>query len=108
MSADNGVYILKTVIHSNENGVSKPIDCYRVAHIQSIDDIEYFVKNQPYNIGAYIYLRWKDSPVFHNYKDAFDYAKKVAQCYPILEYGIEEINLSDFGIDQHNFIFFGD
>jgi len=88
MSADNGIYILKT------RGPE-----YRVAHLQAVEN---------YNTRAYydgdIYriehvtdpdyqmeqsrAMWEDSPVFHNEDEAMDYAFQLQDEHVWTEYGI--------------------
>lgn len=106
MSADNGIYIIKT----KRTALESPKGCwtngkenfvYRVAHTQAIDNLDYYVKNQTYNLGAYLKDIWGQSEVFTDKEPALAAAHKMADECPILEYGVQMIDLSDY-------IFYGD
>jgi hypothetical protein len=115
MSADNGVYILKTPArfiksgegwYTNQKGFE-----YRVAHCQAIDNLEYS--------DLYLPMLFGDSPVFNSYEEAMELAKNILNDLPVCEYGICDIehdqkflNMSSeearfalnshvFGPDQH-------
>jgi len=113
MSADNGIYILKTVSHFKKmgNGVfrnlfEETIPYYRVAHLQAIDNLDYYLKNAPYNLGAFVYESWKRSPVFETEAEALEYAKNLASIQEVLEYGIQNIDMEQ--ITGQEFVFYGD
>lgn len=84
MSADNGIYILKT------NG-----NKFRVAETCAIDNLDWYKTNDPYNLGVYLHDVFGDSPVFNNEKAASDFAFQIAK-KGWTEYGICFINLDDY------------
>ena len=84
MSADNGIYILKTLMppkktnnyYESQNGYE-----YRVAHCQAIENIDYS--------DLYLPLYFGDSPVFTECSEAMNYAKTLENEIGWTEYGIE-------------------
>lgn len=79
MSADNGIYILKTTANhrrSNENGcemwtrTDSPISVWRVAHVQGIDNLGWYLENEIYNLGFYLHSEFGDSPIFYSENEA--------------------------------------
>lgn len=94
MSADNGVYILKTPRRDDPTKSE-----YRVAHCQAIENViepnAFWAEVQP----AYTVLRFGNSTVFDNEADALLEAGSIEdeilsdEFCPILEYGICEIQL---------------
>lgn len=84
MSADNGIYILKT------NGGK-----FRVAEACAIDNLDWYKKNDPYNLGVYLRDVFGDSPVFSEEKVAVDFAFEMSK-HGWTEYGICHINLDDY------------
>jgi len=66
MSADNGIYILRTVckhfVNDEQTGqrVKVPYYVYRVAEAFAMDNFEWYEKNQPYNLGAFMLSVWED------------------------------------------------
>ncbi len=86
MSADNGIYILKTPAPPVKNGnyyTNQGKKEYRVAHCQAIDNIEYS--------DLYLPCYFGDSPVFDNYEDALELAVQIEKDLEICEYGICDI-----------------
>lgn len=81
MSADNGIYILKTVC---TNGATPH---YRVAETSAIDNFKWYEENEPYNLGAYMQDVWGKSPFFKTYNEAFIYAQTLEE-KQYTEYGI--------------------
>lgn len=102
MSADNGIYILKTMdnwkILIEEDGlvstrlVKEPILAFRVAHAQAIDNFEWYEKNQLYKLGKYMEETWGNSPVFYNEDEANAWAKGIERRIRYTEYGIKVID----------------
>jgi hypothetical protein len=96
MSADNGIYILKTIRTRKQEGdawvKTEPYAVYRVAETCAIDNFDWYEKNQPYNLGSYMKDVWGSSPVFEGLQDADSYASKLEKDIPILEYGISSID----------------
>lgn len=84
MSADNWIYILHTKDQFKQTGENtytnmfdNPIDAYRVAHTQCIDNFEYIEKNEIYNLWYYMdSVRW-DSEVYYNIADAYKRAEEL-------------------------------
>lgn len=83
MSADNGIYILKTTDNEKET--------YRVAHAQAIDNFGWYEQNEPEKFADYIKQVWGKSPTFFSIEKAYMYARELAQKYFYIEYGIQEI-----------------
>lgn len=88
MSADNGIYILKTR------------DQYRVAHLQAIDNISWSAidgnwQNRKETRGRYVPTRivemWGDCKFTRDKNIADDIAKRWAESLPICEYGVSTI-----------------
>jgi len=98
MSADNGIYILQTTHFEPD----EPRPIYRVAHAQDINNLEWVEKEEPYNLGAALFMIWSESPVFYEEEAAWKYAYAISKDYKILEYGVTQI---DKYKDLH---FFGD
>ncbi len=94
MSADNGIYILKTPRRDDPTKSE-----YRVAHAQAIENVTernaFWVEVQP----AYAVMVFGNSTVFDNKSDALVEAGSIEdeiladEFCPILEYGICEIQL---------------
>lgn len=104
MSADNGIYILKTIRAHKKDGIgwvkADPHPVYRVAHASAIDNFDWYQQNQSYNLGAYMKDVWGSSPVFEDSQEAVNYASHMEKELSILEYGICRIDT--------NYIFYGD
>ena len=86
MSADNGVYILKTK------------DQYRVAHLHAIDNITWSVITGNETLtGGYVPTRvvemWGECKYTRSRKTAYDIAHRMEMRLPVCEYGICMINL---------------
>lgn len=85
MSADNGIYILKT------EG-----DEFRVAHCQAIENLTY---GDPGGDEEYMLLLFSDSEVFGDEQEAMMKAKELYdeimadEFCPVVEYGIQFISL---------------
>lgn len=104
MSADNGVYILKT----NTRFIRRTLDSggelfenqfadlpvWRVAHLQGIDNLYWFEEHQPYNVGAFIYDQWGNCDPIYDESMAFKTARDEAERVEHLEYGISLIDRS--------------
>lgn len=100
MSADNGIYILKTVRTRKQGVITESYPVYRVAHAGAIDNFDWYEKVQPYNLGAYMKDIWGSSPVYKDKQEALTYASQIEMEVSILEYGIRSINT--------DYIFYGD
>ena len=93
MSADNGVYILKT-IKENSNNFE-----YRVAHAQNIEDVTPNIKYEDLHRCSMVYI-FSRSKIFTDKKEADIEAKKIydeimnSDC-PIVEHGICIVNVDE-------------
>lgn len=103
MSADNGIYILKTKDSYKhvgygvmENQWGEGIITYRVAHAQAIDDLYWYEENQPYSVGFFLYSVWGDVIPIYDESEAFKEALKLSKTFSILEYGISEIDRTQY------------
>lgn len=104
MSADNGIYILKTLsttLGDKEGWYSHtdPYPVYRVAEAGAMDNFYFYQREQPYNVGAYLKEVWGDSPIFLSESEAWTYAGDLSRGCSILEYGISLI--------ETDYIFYG-
>lgn len=87
MSADNGVYILKTPSwpirdhegYTNQHGKFD----YRVAHCGAIDNLDYS--------DLYLACYFGNSPILHDEDEAWKVARRMAETIVPLEYGISVI-----------------
>lgn len=87
MSADNGVYVLKSPVHPDVGEFE-----YRVTHAMAIENINHRPDVEGFNteqLKRYFGRR----PVFFNRVEALVSADEIAQGCEILEYGIQFINL---------------
>lgn len=105
MSADNGVYILKTKRTALEKpqgrwtmGVENYV--YRVSVVSAIDNLDYYMHQKTYNLGAYMHEAWGKSMVYSDEKDAMMHANKIDKDY-CTEYGVCFVDMSEY-------IFYGD
>lgn len=96
MSADNGIYVLKTRIPAEAafdlkaDRIIKDFE-YRVIHAQAIENISYNLETgecQPDFIPEEAYRYFSESPVFFDESEAFHYAHTEAKDCAILEYGV--------------------
>lgn len=105
MSADDGIYILKTVRHRRKVGAawvqSEPHFVYRVAYASAIDNFNWLKENKLYNLGAYMLEVWGLSPVLMHEATALLQASNLSKDHEYLEYGICHIDASEF-------VFYGD
>ena len=103
MSADNCIAILMTTSNfaREQGGVFRnlsPHTClhYRVAHVQGVDAFDWYLKTQPYNLGAFIKDTWPEEPVYLSLQDARNAAEKLLSEKEYVEYGIVEIDARKF------------
>ena len=87
MSADNGVYILKTT----DSGEI----VYRVAHAQAIENFDWYKERDPENFPGYLKDIWGKSPVFTSEEEAKLHAVQVHRDCGYTEYGIDTIDALD-------------
>ena len=105
MSADNGIYVLRTLRTRKETSPgcwtrAEPHYVWRVAETSAIDNFDWYQNAEIYNLGAYMKDIWGDSEVFQSELAALEHAHKVAKEYDILEYGVVQIDT--------DYKFFGD
>ncbi len=96
MSADNGVYILRTIrTWKKENGTYIHIPqeyVYRVAFASAIDNFKWYKENQPYNLGYYMWKIWGSSIVFTDFEKALNTAYEITRRGLPTEYGVNRID----------------
>lgn len=94
MSADNGIYILKTPVLGGFE--------WRVEHLQAVDNYSWDDEKNEHTINSHIQIKnaremWKDSPVFFTEKEAEAYAFNMLDIYQdeggYVEYGIQRVNI---------------
>lgn len=103
MSADNCIAILKTTdnfIKENEytlvNTFGKGIIAYRVAHIQAVDNFQYYLENEIHNLGAYLQSEFGNSEVFYSKEKAYHKAGEILDSIYYVEYGIIDLDASKY------------
>ena len=96
MSADNGVYILRTIrTWKKENGTYIHIPqeyVYRVSVVNAIDNFDWYKNNEPYNIGYYMWQIWGSSEVFTDFGKAVQFAHSLERSGMPTEYGVNQID----------------
>lgn len=103
MSADNCIAILKTTdkfIKENEytltNTFGKGVNAYRVAHIQAVDNFQYYIENEIHNLGAYLRSEFGKAQPVYDPDEAFKIAHKLLDSVHYVEYGIIELDASKY------------
>lgn len=98
MSADNGIYILvtkdshkKTSKHYWKNTFGKGVVAYRVAEAGAVDNLEWYEKNQPYNIGYWLHATFGASEPVYTLEEAREQAMMLEKHVGYTEYGINTI-----------------
>lgn len=95
MSADNGVYVLRTIRTRRQVGHSwvrsEPHYIWRVAVTSAIDNYDWYKANEPHNLGAYLKDVWDSSLVFETKQQAMLVAHELAETNRT-EYGVCFIN----------------
>lgn len=89
MSADNGIYILKTAKYPLKEGnsyITQDGYEYRVAHCQNIDDIDYS--------DLYLVLLFSEYDIIDNENDAWNKAEQLFEEVGWIEHGISLIDMS--------------
>ena len=89
MSADNGIYVLRT---AGPDGVTCE---YRVTEAQNIEDLTYDVATNKYRkdfIPERAFAFFRHASVFSAPSEAFAYAFELAEKAPILEYGVSMLD----------------
>ena len=105
MSADNGIYILKTLAPglATQTGEEIRVDHiepfyeYRVLHAQCIENIYYRVESQSdhdlFDQNTFVpevaYEYFKECQPLYDEGQALSYAHRLADQHPILEYGVD-------------------
>ncbi len=88
MSADNGVYILESPVHSDMPGTFE----YRVVHCMAIENITFEPDREGYNT-AFLVEYFERSAIFYDKELALLEAGRISDELPVLEYGIQTIKL---------------
>lgn len=107
MSADDAIVILKTKDKFQKIGFNhykkmfdKGIIAYRVAHIQAMDNFEFYKEKESHNLGYWMHNRFSVCEVFYNEEDAYLKAQslydKAIKDFGYSAYGIQTINATDF------------
>jgi len=102
MSADNWIYILHTkdkykahrayIFEKQES----PIDAYRVANTQSIDNFDWYEKNEIHNLWYYMHEVWWGSKIYYSFEEAMEVAHVLEWNYWWTEYGINIIDATKY------------
>lgn len=98
MSADNGIYILRTnrdrkdTEDENKNIIGLGFYEYRVAYASAIDNIFYY-KDGSQEYFAKLVSYFGECKIFYNENEAWLYAKEVYKQEDVLEYGVSQIYL---------------
>ena len=112
MSADNGIYILKTtdkfervkrgttLLRNRTIGGGEGIEAWRVAHTQAIENFKYFEEKEPHNLGHYMFEVWGNSPIFYSRDEAWRCAEElydeIMEDEGFVEYSTAEINAGEY------------
>lgn len=103
MSADNCICILKTTdnfkqesAYTLSNTFGKGITAYRVAHVQAVDNFDYYVENEIHNLGAWMQTTFNVCIPLYNRDEAYVLAHKLLDSLHYVEYGIVEIDASKY------------
>lgn len=103
MSADNAIVILKTTDkfkvenkYTLTNTFGEGITAYRVVECQAVDNFQYFVENEPHNIGYWMYCTFGDISPSYDYNTAMEIAKILLDRSYYVEYGIVEIDATEY------------
>ena len=113
MSADNGVYVLHTTdkmklrdenpvnINDESKFIPDGIAAFRIAHVQAIENFEWYQQFEPHNLGWYMEEVWGQSTVYYNKGEALDAAHGFAAS--IIEDGFLEYGVQILDAIQYNF-----
>lgn len=103
MSADNCIVILKTTDkfkkenkYTSTNTFGKGIIAYRVAHIQAMDNFDWYAENEIHNLGYWMQCEFGDSAPLYDPDEAYKIAHKLLNSIPYVEYGIVELDASKY------------
>lgn len=103
MSADNCIAILETtdkfkVVNKSmkKNMFKKGIRAWRVAHIQAVDNYDWYVKNEIHNLGCWLNDLFGGSEVFYDRDKAVTTAYQLDADTIYTEYGVVNIDASDY------------
>ena len=103
MSADNCICILKTTdnfkkenAYTLSNTFGKGITAYRVVECQAVDNFQYYVENEPHNIGHWMYSTFGKVTPSYDYNTAMEIANTLLSQNYYVEYGIVEIDASKY------------
>ena len=103
MSADNGIYILvtkdthkKTNPHTWTNTFGEGVIAYRVAHAQAIDNLVWYEKNQPYNVGYFLHSTFGHSEPVYSLEEAHEIGYNLEKEIGYTEYGVRTIRRLEY------------
>jgi hypothetical protein len=102
MSADNWIYILHTkdnrkdVKFWKEKFQEWPVDAYRVAHCQAIDNFEWLIENEIHNLWLWMESEFWESKIFYSHEEAYKHAEKVEKDYWWTEYWIQTVDATKY------------
>ena len=106
MSADNGIYILGTTEtkpkidpKTGYQMGSDKIRIYRPAHVQAIDNLDYYEKQHPEMLGIYLKETWGKSTKYRTKESAIEHAGLMEEEIGYLEYGICVIERFQYNTD---------
>lgn len=90
MSADNGIYILKT-----PKGLGFE---YRVRELRGVEEYKWNSFIEDFSNDPDVWIEnaremWKDSVVLTNHEDALNEAFGIYQAFQVLEYGVCDIEI---------------
>lgn len=99
MSSDNCIAVLITTDkfqkideHTYKNMFDKPIETYRVAHIQAVDNFEWYEKNEIHNLGNWMADNFRNCEPIYDASDAQKYARDLQRKIGYTEYGIVPVD----------------
>ena len=108
MSADNSIAILWTTDNFKMDvekragidvGFMEKVEggvvAYRVADVCALENLEWFEKEQPDNLSAYLYDVWGKSKVFYDHEEVMLKAAEMYKDAWIVEYGIVDVDKRD-------------
>jgi len=92
MSADNGIYILKTPVSSYSSMQGDGFE-YRVAHMQAAENLSWDDKKHCHTENLNVRIKnaremWEGEDMFHSEEEARKAAIALAETISFLEYGI--------------------
>lgn len=103
MSADNGIYVLITRDNHKRldkftslNTFGEGVIAYRVAYASAIDNLEWYLQNEPHNFGYCLNEIFGESEVFYEYGAAMLKAVGMSSDVGYIEYGIVTLDYQKY------------